>query len=76
MLPKKTKKKNTQEIQVPENEEEHDIVGPTLELDAYVNPLRVHKVNIGMKEKPKFLNIGDYWNNETMKKIVDLLREY
>jgi hypothetical protein len=33
-------------------------------------------VNIGMEEKPKFANIGDYWNDETMEKIADLLREY
>jgi hypothetical protein len=33
-------------------------------------------VNIGMEEKPKFANIGDYWNDETMEKITDLLREY
>jgi hypothetical protein len=36
----------------------------------------MHKVNIGTKDKPKFVNIGDYWNDETVEKIVDLLREY
>jgi hypothetical protein len=36
----------------------------------------VHKLNIGMEEKPKFSNIGDYWNDETVKKIADLLHEY
>jgi hypothetical protein len=33
-------------------------------------------VNIGTEEKPKFVNIGDYWSEETIEKIVDLLREY
>jgi hypothetical protein len=33
-------------------------------------------VNIGIEEKPKFANIGDYWNDETMEKITDLLHEY
>jgi hypothetical protein len=37
-----------------------DIVGPSLEYDTYTKPLRVQKVNIGMEEKPKFANIGDY----------------
>jgi hypothetical protein len=60
-------------VQVPETEGESDVVGPTLESDAYVKPLRVCKVNIGMKEKPKFANIGDYWNDETVEKIADLL---
>ena len=29
-----------------------------------------------MKEKPKFANIGDYWNDEIVEKIGDLLCEY
>jgi hypothetical protein len=33
-------------------------------------------VNVGMKKKPKFANIGDYWNDETMENIADLLCEY
>jgi hypothetical protein len=41
-----------------------------------VKPLIVKKVNIGMKEKPKFAKIGDYWKNETMERIADLLCEY
>jgi hypothetical protein len=28
------------------------------------------------KEKPKFTNIGDYWNDETVEKIADLLHKY
>jgi len=33
-------------------------------------------VNANMKEKPKFVNIGDYWNDEIVEKIEELLREY
>jgi hypothetical protein len=36
----------------------------------------MHKVNIGTKEKPKFTNVGDYWNDETVEMISDLLHEY
>jgi len=32
-------------------------------------------VNIGTKENPKFTNIGDYWNEEIVETIVDLLRK-
>jgi len=49
---------------------------PELESIEYARPLRTHKVNIGIKEKPKFTNIGDYWNEETVEKIDDLLCEY
>jgi hypothetical protein len=41
-----------------------------------MKPLRTCKVNIGTEDKPKFSNIGDYWSDETVEKIVDLLREY
>jgi hypothetical protein len=41
-----------------------------------VKTLRVQNMKIGTKEKPKFANIGDYWNNESVENIANLLREY
>jgi hypothetical protein len=35
----------------------------------------MHKLNIGMKDNPKLENIGDYWNEETVEKIVNFLRK-
>ena len=29
-----------------------------------------------MPENPKFANIGDYWDEDTVAKIIDLLHEY
>jgi hypothetical protein len=29
-----------------------------------------------MTDNPKFENIGDYWNEEIVKRIVDLLYKY
>jgi len=29
-----------------------------------------------MKAEPKFVKIGDYWDNATMDKVVELLHEY
>jgi hypothetical protein len=63
-------------IQVPETEGEHAVEGPELESIVYAQPLKTRKVNIGTKENPKFVQIGDYWNDETMEKIADLLCEY
>jgi hypothetical protein len=39
-------------------------------------PIKTWKVNIGTIENPKFAQIGDYWSEETIKKISYLLREY
>ena len=63
-------------IQIPKTEGKCTVEGPELEFVVYAQPLRTRKVNIGTKENPKFVQIGDYWNDETMEKIVDLLREY
>ena len=39
-------------------------------------PLKIRKVNIGTEENPKFANVGDYWDEETMAKIIDMLHEF
>jgi hypothetical protein len=43
---------------------------------VYDNPLRTRKVNIRIEYKPNFMNIGDYWIDESVGKIVELLCEY
>ena len=50
--------------------------GSGLSNDKFLKPLRTKKVNIGSPENPKFANIGDYWDDETVGKITDLLHEF
>ena len=38
--------------------------------------MNIWKVNIGMKENPKFSNVGDYWDEDTMARITNLLHEF
>ena len=38
--------------------------------------LNIRKLNIGTKENPKFESVGDYWDEETMENIMDLLHEF
>jgi hypothetical protein len=77
MLLEKTRRMKTRGIcKYQKTKGEHAVEGPKLESVEYANPLRMHKVNIGTKDNPKFTNIGDYWNEETVEKIVDLLHEY
>jgi hypothetical protein len=42
----------------------------------YTQPLKMKKHNIGTEEAPKMVIIGDYWDQETMMQVVDLLKEY
>ena len=44
--------------------------------NSFLNPLKTKKVNIGSPEIPKFANIGDYWDDETIGKITDLQHEF
>ena len=38
--------------------------------------LKIRKVNIGTEENPKFTSVEDYWDEETMAKITNLLHEF
>jgi hypothetical protein len=63
-------------VQIPETEGTHAVEGPELASVAYTQPIKTKKVNIGTTKNPKFAQIGDYWNDETIEKVADLLREY
>jgi hypothetical protein len=63
-------------LKIPVTKEDHVVEGLMIELDVYENSTRTHKVNIGTEENPKFANNGDYWNEEIVEMIVDLLRKY
>jgi len=41
-----------------------------------LQPLKLRKHKIGIKEKPKFSSIRDYWDEQTTKEIFNLPREY
>ena len=42
----------------------------------FYEPLKTVQVNIGIAEVPKFASIGDYWDEQTVCKVTDLLHEY
>ena len=42
----------------------------------FLNLLKIKKVNIGSPGHPTFSNIGDYWDDEIVGKITDLLHEF
>ena len=49
---------------------------PEMSTNKVNKPLNIQKFNIGIEEQPKFTNIGDYWDEETMGKIIDMLHEF
>ena len=65
-----------QNVNIPEFEGIYDVAAPDIPTDLMSQLLRIQKVNIGSVENPKFSNGGDYWDEETMAKITDLLHEF
>jgi hypothetical protein len=64
------------DIQIEEDEGEREVEGPPLESEVIVAPIKVKKVNIGTVENPKMASIGDYWDEQTVESITELLCEY
>jgi hypothetical protein len=52
------------------------VEGTPLESELFVVPIKVKKFNIRIVENPKMASIGDYWDEQTMENIIELLREY
>ena len=47
-----------------------------LEIPEVIEKVKTKKANIRTYSNPKMESIGDYWDNETVGHIVDLLQEY
>jgi hypothetical protein len=47
-----------------------------MESEVFFVSIKVNKVNIGIDEKPKMANIGDYWDEQTIESITELLGKY
>jgi hypothetical protein len=52
------------------------VEGPDMESKPYEKLVNTRKVNIGTEENLKLTQIGDYWDEKTVEKIVELLHEY
>jgi hypothetical protein len=59
-----------------EVEGERDVEGPPIESEVIFTPIKAKKVNIGTTEQPKMPSIGDYWDEQTIESIIELLCQY
>ena len=59
-----------------ESEGSHEVQGPKLEIPKIAEKVKTKKINIGIEEEPQLASIGDYWDDETVGHIIDLLLEY
>ena len=63
-------------INIPESEGSRKVEGSDISSEQFIKPLKIKKVNIGSEDNPNFANIGYYWDEETVAKIIDLLHEF
>jgi len=63
-------------IHIREAEGHREVEGPQIENPDITAPLKTRQVNIGTEAALKFVNVGDYWDDATVDKVVQLLREY
>lgn len=63
-------------INIPKVEGNLEVKGPQIDNMYMTTPLKTKQVNIGTEAEPKFTNIGDYWDDATVDKVVELLCEY
>ena len=64
------------EINIPDSEGMCVMEGYSMFTDHFLKPLKINKLNIRSVESPKFANIRDYWDDETVGNITDLLHEF
>ena len=63
-------------INIPESEGHCEVHGPAVEALKVTQPLKMWTVNIGSEENPNYATIGDYWDDEMVSKVTQLLHEY
>ena len=63
-------------INIPESEGHCEVHGLAVEASKVTQPLKMWTVNIGSEGKPKYAIIGDYWDEEMVRKVTQLLHEY
>ena len=50
--------------------------GIVISSDQFPSPLKIKKVNIGSPKNTNLANIRDYWDEETVGKVTELLHEF
>jgi hypothetical protein len=56
-------------VNITETKGQRD-VEERVELPFIGQPIKIRKVNIGTKKRPKLANVGDYWDDATIDKIT------
>ena len=64
------------DISIPESEGIHIVEGVGISNEKSLSPLNIKKVNISSFENTNFSNIRDYWDDDNVGNITDLLHGF
>ena len=64
------------DVQLPKSEGIKSLEGEGISSNKFLNLVEIKKVNIVSLENLKFFNIGDYQDDETARKITEILHEF
>lgn len=65
-----------QNIIIPESYGLHKVVGLDAKIPDISWLIKKKLVNIGSEAEPKFVHIGNYWDEDAVGKVSELLHEY
>jgi hypothetical protein len=63
-------------VNILESEGSRVVVPPDAPSDPISHPLRIRKINIRTEDTPNFTDVEDYWDDELISKVTDLLHEF
>ena len=63
-------------INIPNSEGICIVDGASITTNQFLKPRKIKKVKTGSNENPKFDNIGDYWDGNTVGNITVLLHAF
>ena len=63
-------------ISIPKTKGQCKVKGIKVEKPDISEPLKNQQVNSGTEEEPKFVKIGDNWDEDTIGKVAELMHEY
>lgn len=63
-------------INILELEGQREVGGPSVKILDISQLMSTKHMNIGSEAEPKFTNISDYWDEEIVNKVAELLDEY
>lgn len=68
--------KDPRKINIHEFEGECEVEEAKAEIPDISNRLKNKQVNIGSEAQPKFAKVSDYWDEDVVDKVIELLCKY